>query len=597
MTSLSISLLLPISGIVVSAVLVAVSRKKKRDATSTGAGKPAEIDISWLDEYEKAEKSRKAKPQKAKKPQKKKEQVKPVLSADEPVSQESVKESEVESDGLDDIQLLAAMQKRAFLKKASKPTVKAVSAPIAVVSAPAPVADGPVTDAPVQVAEQIETVPEEDEAGWDRVPTKDELIISGLKDKVAALTKSLEQAEQAKAVAEKNLSLVQEKALRTEAEMKEKTVMFINQSSGLERELNSFRSHAQLLSKRVIQLEESELAETKEDIQRLTSELLAAESRVAELEAGRNEAAYKLDCAQRDASASSEEMAKLKATLESLSQFKAKYTGLEAEFAKVKQALYETESDLIILKSLEASRSAEHKKVLEAKDSEVVSLLAKVNELSQRLEGAETVSYGQIDYLKGELVASQKGLEVLKAEYGKLVAEHEAALKQIATQNESRVAELEAKLSGLEKEKAALECSSANAIGNLDAMKAAKAELEAKYTAEVERTSALEAELESVRAKEVEDKTDQVEGLKTELEAVKKRFAEYLTSNAGLKSRKEELEVENFHMFQELNQLKAAIFGSLQAPKKPVTTVPAQKVTKRDVSPAPSVNEESPSGR
>lgn len=580
MTSLTISLLLPISGLVVSAVLVAVSRKKiqQQQQQDTAEVTPAKIDLSWLDEYEKkGKKKQQQRKVKAKKPAVPQQQVSAPASVDESSSSSS------SEDDADDIQLLAAIQKNALasVKAAPRKPVKAVK--------------------PVHVS--TESVEEEAtlEEGWKAVPTKDELLIGSLRSRIAALGTSLEQAEAAKKEAERGLSAAQDRVQRLDTDLKERSAVFQLRLTGLEAELHSHRSHAQMLAKRVTILETQELSAAREEAERLAAIVAGAEARISGLLADKAALEASLLVAQLEAAQHLEEIAQLKASLESMGLLKSKHVSLEGDFAKLQQALFTTEGDLIALRSQEASRAAEHKRDLaeklvadEAKEAAMQSLKQQVEELNGALE-TTTVELAEACTEKETLRAEMQA--ALEAAESSLSAAQEAGVQQLTglqtelTAKESDLTSLRQHQGDLEAEIAALK----ETCAQIPLLQSTLAELEEQLA---DATQRLE---EAQSAPAAAEPSEELETARSQIQAIKQAFSQHLSQTYGMKGRLQELEQENMQLSLELSALKATMYkqaiagaeaekGAKGKKGKAAKSVDAKsKAVEREASPAPSV--------
>ncbi len=502
MQGLPISLLLPISGIVVTAVMVAVSRKKKPQLP----GRP-EIDLSWLDKFEDKKSSKKK--VKAKKPSKKGKPASTTIS----VPSETLAFSESEQDdGVDDIALLAAIQQK---------------------SMPIPVQQ------PKKAQESSESTDNEDDGEWNRIPTKNELIISSLKSRVEALTKSLENTEKHKVEAEKNLVQAQEKVARLEADLKDRMASHQVSIQALEHELASHCNRASLLAQRLSNLEESELAESKEEINRLTRELYSLEALLKELRAERDSLMANFKESEEKSLLQSDEICRLKESVESLQGLKSKFINLENNYANLQKSLYSTESDLISLRSQEATKAAEYKIVLAEKEEIIAALQTEVCSKSAEIESflikqAELESH----------MANAEEVESLKAE----------------------LESLNDKLEGTSKTIESLEEELANKTTTIELMATEIETLNTTIKSNQETSQSAHSELESLK--------EELKKSECEFEAVKSRFLAHLKQTTGLKSEKEALEKENRRLADELYSLQMAVFGGVKlVPKTKITEI------------------------
>lgn len=193
-----------------------------------------------------------------------------------------------------------------------------------------------------------------------------------------------------------------------------------------------------------------------------------------------------------------------------------------------------------------------------------------------------------------ENIRAANELEAAKAHTGEL----EAQLKAVKTerddicakfgQTEAELEETLAKLSSFEAEKKAFEFALESAKSEIESLKAnyeeskkTTAEFKSQFESSAKTIACLNTEIyskeESISGltKQVSELEDQLttaraesssalESTRSELESVKKRFAEHLVQNAGTKSRKEELEVESLRLNAELATLKAAVFGGVK---------------------------------
>jgi len=595
MTSLSISLLLPISGIVVTAVLVAAAsaRKKNRDAADAEISK--EIDLSWLDEYEGKGKGKKGKggKQQQKKPKQAKKKSFPA-SLESFIDHASSSSSSEEEDQHDDIQLLAAIQKNGIKSVKNNSIVKQAAPNFA--------------PAAVTYAEAVEGT----DTTWRAVPTKDELLISSLRSRIESMAANLTAANEAKAVAERSFSQAQTKAQRLEIDFQERTQHFSLRLNALEGDLRAERGNASLLAKRLEQLETSELAATRDEASRMAAALSEAVLRVNELNGEREELMRRLSQAEQDVAARAFEMAELKVSVESLQSFKFKYVYLESEHSKVKQALYATEADLIALRSQEASRAAEHKRIAEEAEIQESDLKASVLKLEKQIsdftsakndafESEKRLIVTELDETKSKLATLEESLkgrleafsgleadkqklaeELFKAEtaHDDLYHAHQTALKEA----ENRLTLIKANLIATEEEAVGVTASKLDeqATKFQADMKTLATELEAAMSDnaelketidnlqfEVELVPSLQtriAELES----ELSEKSTTVASLESnnreEMETIKQAFGQHLTQSFGLKSRCQQLEQENMNLIGELSSLKATLFKARTSP-------------------------------
>lgn len=584
MNSLPVSLLLPISGIVVSAVLVAVSRKKRQQQQDSNNPSPAKIDLSWLDEYEKDGKGKgkkKDKQRKAKSKSKASSGAAVIVSA--PVKEDESSSSSSEDDA-DDLQLLAAIQKNAIASVKAVPRTKPMAAIVRAQTS-------------VVFADAVEEGIEE---GWKAVPTKDELLISSLRTRIAALSGSLDQAEASKKETEKSLIIAQDRAQWLESDLKERSAVFQLRLTGLEAELHSQRSHAQTLARRVTVLETQELSAAKEETERLTCMLASTDARLTELLAEKQALEAGLLKAQHQAALHVDEIAQLKASLESMGALKSKHVSLEAEFSKVQQALFTTESDLIALRSQEASRSAEHKRELSEKTAAMASKEALIAELKFQLEATseslEKTRNQHADTFK-ECDALRSQLEAARESVASGVVALELVSKRIS-ELEARLAEKQAEIAALCESKGAIESERQVLMTTVTQLQTTVEGLESEL-ADAKAKIAEQQELLQVASIPVEP-SEELAAAQSQVQAIKQVFAQHLSQTFGMKSRLQELEQENMQLSLELSALKATMYKqavvSAEA-SKPVKKAagkskPAAKqeeVVAREPSPAPSV--------
>lgn len=558
MNSLTISLLLPISGIVVSAVLVAVNRNKKKRQQQQG---DAPVDLSWLDEYEQPKGGQKQKKQnqKAKNKNKAKKTFdKPVAVNAGEASVAASSSSESEADDHDDIALLAAIQKGSKLVKPAapiKPVVKAV----------------PIVESTGKI-EETETG-----EGWASVPTKEELVLSSLRSRIDSLSKSLETSEHAKSIAEKSLAQAQEKVEKLESELKDRQHNYQLRLISVENEMAGARSQAQAMARRIAEITETELAESKEEVSRLSAELYAVEKQVKEVASEKETLLERLGQVEFVASSRAEEISQLKESLESMNIWKSKHINLESEFSNLKQILFTTESDLINLRSQEASRAAETKNLISQKEDEISCLNESISSMKTDLEASRDAEMMLTEQINVLIAEHQNAIAAAKEESEAAVNVAESKTEELKTQLEQLIAEKTAELgkAGIASSKLAEELSLAKteaeetskAIADLTAqfesIKADSAktvsDLEARLSDALHQASSIQAEKEREK-----------ESIQSELALVKSRFAEHLNKSLGIKTRKQELEKENALLNLELAEIKAAIFGGVKFPKSKI---------------------------
>lgn len=559
MSNLTITLLLPVSGIIVTAILVAASRKRRAARQDQDASE----DLSWINDIRPADVglakgkngNKKAGSKKAaskKTGSKNNNNSKTTPVPEQPAIETSCSSEEETEDEHDDIQLLAALQKNSSSKTPAAQTTTTKKSLTQLKN-----------DSKVEIVE--EDSPMEEGEGWSKVPTKDELVISSLRSRIESLAQSLQTSEAEKGTAEKALVQAQEKLARLEAELKERTQNFQLRTVSLEAEIESQRQTSQILLKRMSEMEENDLAEAKEEIDRLTEEIGKIEKNSVKVSNERDSLAGELCETQGKLSACLEEIAQLKQDIESFIALKQKYGSVEAELSKVKKALFETESSLINLKSQEASRSAEFKHAIEKKEQEN-------SELARKVEMKETLVNSledQIKSLESDLQSFKQSCADLEREKEALVCDKESFEKEVLALNqkiedisshyESQIEKDNTLMDSYESEsdKLKFEIYAKTVINGTLESKNAELQKRVEELSSLSESNA--AELETLREHQKAYNADKLESVEGELKLVKQKFADYLHQNAGMKTRYELLVAENNKLAVELSSYKAAI--------------------------------------